>query len=465
MTQQESMHGGRTKVRLVAYAATLALLAGAVFGVGSVGNQAAADSPSSAHASPDRSRGASFERVEGRWIVDLVDDARTRDSARDVARDHGGRVSHLFESVIGGFTFVGPDDRAEELRDDPRVENVNPDLVVEASGEHVPRGVRRIRAWHERRKDAHIDLGVHGNGQNVAILDTGIDVDHPDLAVLAGLGKDCVGGGTVNDQNGHGTHVAGIVGARVNGHGFRGVAPNARVVPVRVLDSGGAGSVSSLICGVNHVTRSVRDGNPHNDLWIANMSLNGRGGPGHCTDGGLREAICRSIQAGVTYTVSAGNNDAPTGHFFPGNYPDVITVSAYTDYDGWPTGAAGCRQLFSRTECDDTLWTRTNYGWQIDVTAPGVLIPSTAVGGGGRVRTGTSHAAPHAAGVAALIRQLRPGWNLYQVRAAMREGGECPDGKRNGQNTVCRDHGRWRSDEDKWTEPLVNAYWAVKPLL
>lgn len=427
--------------------AVWALVVGVLVVPASEADAAAEESPSS-------------ERVQGRWIVDLAEGV----DPEDVARDHGGRVADVFGSVIGGFLFSGPDDRADELRRDSRVENVNPDLLVRAS-ERLPTGVRRILARHGRRPDAH-ELGVTGRGQRVAILDTGIDVDHPDLRVYARIGKDCIGGGLAHDVEGHGTHVAGTVAARVNGHGVIGVAPHATVVPVRVLDARGVGSTSSIICGVNHLTRMANDGDPKNDVLIANMSFNGNGGPGHCDDGGLREAICRSVDAGVVYTASAGNSDGPVGREFPGNmHPHVIAVSAFTDYDGWPNGAAGCKQLFGRTECDDTLWTRSNYGWQVDVTAPGVLIASTAIGGGVEVRTGTSQAAPHAAGVAALIRQLRPNFSPKQVRETLQRGGECPDGNRNGRAGHCKGQGHWRSDHEGFTEPLVNARWTVRPLL
>lgn len=370
----------------------------------------------------------------------------------------------MFESAVRGFLFSGPDDRADELREDPRVRRVHPNLRVRAAAERVPTGIRRVLARHGKRPDAH-ELGVTGDGVRVAVLDTGIDVDHPDLRVNRKLGKDCVGSGRLDDPNGHGTHVAGTIGAIAdNGKGVVGVAPDVQLVPVRVLDSRGGGSTATITCGVDHLTKLANDGNPDNDVLIGNMSLTGKGGSGSCDDGGLRQAVCRSVRAGVVYTAAAGNSDAAVGNFFPANYPEVMAVSAFTDFDGDPGGNAGCRELFNRRECDDTLWTRTNYGWQMALTAPGVQIVSTKAGGGTETRTGTSMAAPHAAGVAALVRQLRPGWSPSDVRDAMQRGGECPDGKRNGRAGICVGQGTWGSDEDDKPEPLTNARWTVAPL-
>lgn len=404
------------------------------------------------------------DRVRGRWIVDLADGVDPSDVAPQVARDHRGRAADIFEDVIGGFLFSGPDSAADALRRDRRVEHVHPDLRVRASVELTPTGVRRIQARHPNRPDAQ-ELMVNGKGVRVAILDTGIDPHHVDLGVSGKLRRDCVGGGALRDPNGHGTHVAGTVSATANGKGVVGVAPNVRLVSVRVLDSRGVGSVSSIICGVNYLTRLATDGGRFNDVLIANMSLNGRGSPGHCNDGGLREAICRSARAGVLYVASAGNSDRHVGHEFPGNYPEVLAVSAYTDFDGWPsTHSRQCRTLFRRRECDDTLWTRSNFGGKIRLTAPGVLIHSTRAGGGKDVRTGTSHSAPHVAGVAALIRELRPDWGPVRMWNHMMETGDCPDGRQNGRAGNCRGQGRWGSDPDGLTEPLVNARRAVAEL-
>lgn len=403
------------------------------------------------------------DRVRGRWIVDLVDGADPSEVGPQVARDHGGHAADVFESVVGGFTFSGSDRAAEALRRDDRVEHVHPDRIVRASAEGIGTGVRRIRARHPNREDAH-NLRVNGKGVRVAILDTGIDTDHRDLRVTGKLGRTCVGGPRLDDPNGHGTHVAGTVGAVVNGVDMAGAAPNVELVSIRVLDSQGVGSTSSIICGVNYLTRLATDDGPFNDVLIANMSLNGSGNMGHCNDGGLREAICRSARAGVLYTAAAGNSDQAVGREFPGNYPEVLAVSAYTDFNGWPGGGAGCRTLFGRTECDDTLWTRSNFGWQIRLTAPGVLIRSTKPGGGTEARTGTSHASPHVAGTAALVRELRPDWSPGRIWHYLQKTGDCPDGRANGRNGICRNQGQWRSDPDGMAEPLVNAWRAVKQL-
>ena len=143
------------------------------------------------------------------------------------------------------------------------------------------------------------------------------------------------------DLNGHGTHVAGTAAAKDNSIGVVGVAPGARLWAVRVLDAGGGGSWSSIICGIDWVTARA------DTIEVANMSLGGSGSEGSCTDHGLREAICRSTAAGVTYVVSAGNAAADAAGFVPATYDEVISVSAIADFDG-QTGRPRCPHLPDR---------------------------------------------------------------------------------------------------------------------
>ena len=124
--------------------------------------------------------------------------------------------------------------------------------------------------------------------------------------------------------------MSGIVAARGdNGIGVVGVAPGATVVPFKVLNDSGSGEWSNLICAVDYLTGLMTDSDPSNDIPIANMSLGDVGSIGTCTDGGIRQAICASVAAGVTYVAAAGNSTVDTSTFIPAAFPEVIAVSAY----------------------------------------------------------------------------------------------------------------------------------------
>jgi subtilisin family serine protease len=230
----------------------------------------------------------------------------------------------------------------------------------------------------------------------VYILDTGIRATHTQFAgrVLPGATAINDGYGT-DDCNGHGTHVSGIVGGSTYG-----VAKSVRLVPVRVLDCGGSGSYSGVIAGVDWVTR--QKALYPNIPMVANMSL---GGSWYWP---LDLAVHRSIEAGVTYTVSAGNSVSNACNYSPADTLSAITVGAMGDYEDpyWPDWDE--RSSFS------------NYGGCVDLFAPGAWIRSSTVSGSSNTASatwsGTSMAAPHAAGVAALYLSLYPAANPMAVR-------------------------------------------------
>jgi subtilisin family serine protease len=226
--------------------------------------------------------------------------------------------------------------------------------------------------------------------------------------------------------------VAGTVAAIANSTGVVGVAPDVTLVPVKVLDAGGSGSFSDIICGVDYVTANA------GSIDVVNMSLGGDDGQGSCNDGFLREAICNSVAAGITYTVAAGNDNEDAERHAPANYPEVITVSALDD----------------RT---NNFASFSNDGSVVDVIAPGVAILSTTRRGGYATMSGTSMAAPHAAGAAALALAAEPGLSPAGVRARLQQTGECPDGTEAGGDGSCSGQGRWDGDGDGLAEPLVHA--------
>ena len=380
------------------------------------------------------------------WIVTLDDDHPSTQHAEALVRRHGGTLRQVYAHALNGFSFRGPEQAAENLQRSPQVRRVEADRPVRAAGADTrPWGIERIEA-----PQAH-DEGHVGDNVNIAILDTGIDPEHPALDV--DLGKNCIDGEQVpTDAHGHGTHVAGTASAQVEEGDFVGAATNATVVPVKVLDDSGGGSWESIICGIDHVTDSL---DTSDSMTVANMSLGGAGSAGEdCESSALRESICKSVEAGVVHVVAAGNDGDDAANSVPAAYPEVITVSAL---DG-----ERCVRVTGggppRTECDESLASFSNYGSAVDLIAPGVDITSTVPDDEYATYSGTSMAAPHVAGVAALMRATNPDLTPDQVRDLLQSTGECPNGDENdAPHGPCSSQGQWWQDPDGIAEPLVNA--------
>jgi subtilisin family serine protease len=343
--------------------------------------------------------------VPGAYIVQVADDADPAAVAAEVARFANGAVGHIYEHALRGFSIHVPEHvRPIELLRQRGVITVEPDLIMYAHAQTLPTGVDRI--------DGELNVTAKINGVDervdvdVAIIDTGIDLDHPDLPPVVG-GRHFFGFLRVrqdddyDDDNGHGTHVAGTVAALDNGIGVVGVAPGARLWAVKVLDANGSGYLSAIAAGVDWVTARA------DMIEVANMSLGGQG-----SSSALRTAIQNCVIAGVDVVVSAGNSSAdiygPDGVFgtsddyIPAAYPEAITVSAMADSDGQPGGVGGSTSYGS----DDSFATFSNYSGAgaIDLLLPGVNILSTYRGGGYATASGTSMSAPHATGLYALAR-------------------------------------------------------------
>jgi subtilisin len=388
--------------RLIALVALAALAAGLV------------PAASPAGAAPSRGRG---------YLVLLRDTevsaAQVGTAATELTRSHRLELTHVYETVVRGFAARVPDAELAALRRDPRVARVEPDRPVEAFADRLPTGVDRIGA----------DSGTEGEpptepGEAVAVIDTGIARDHPDLTVAGGV--NCVGRDRRNwsDGNGHGTHVAGIIGAKRNGKGVVGVAPGTPLYAVKVLDAKGRGSLGTVICGL--------DWTAQRGITVANLSLGARSPgdfPDLCDSSILHLAVCNAAEAGVRIVVAAGNSGTDARNFVPAMYDQVTAVSALVDTDG----CAGGLGSLSPNGPDDTLAIFSSRGAVVDVAAPGVDILSTWKGDRYMVLSGTSMAAPHVAGA------IARGWNGDREPGPARD----PDGDAEGivllsGNTACR---------------------------
>jgi subtilisin family serine protease len=242
----------------------------------------------------------------------------------------------------------------------------------------IPWGVKRLNAA------AAWDYGA-GKGVKVAIIDTGMDFNHPDLAPHYKGGYNAIiSTASPLDDHGHGTHVSGTIGAIKDLAGVVGVAPEADLYAVKVLDKNGSGQYSWIVDGIDWAIA--------NHMQVINMSLGGGSG----TEA-LKQVMIKAEQAGVTVVCAAGNDSGPVN--YPAKYPQAIAVSA--------------------SDNADKIASFSSRGAEILVIAPGVNIYSTRKGGGYTTMSGTSMASPHVAGLAALA--IGAGAkNPAEVRAAFK---------------------------------------------
>ena len=350
------------------------------------------------------------------FIIVYKDNIDVPAKTANLERRHGFTSDFKYQHAIKGFAAILPRPIREKIAKDPDVAFISPDGDAQAiaaeqdvlANETVPTGALRIEtattttAGCEGEEPA--EVCVHQpSGVSVAVIDTGVALTHPDLNVVAGTS--CVRGKKANDDNGHGTHVAGTIAAKNNGSGVIGVAPGTTIYAVKVLDRFGSGTWSQVICGIDWVTaQNLDDTKP--DIKVANLSLGGTGGVTTCDNDALHRAICRSVASGVTYSVAAGNSGTDIAGAVPANFPEVLTVTAMSDNDGKAGGTGGSPTCRSG-ESDDKYATFSNYATSAadqnhTIAAPGVCIRSDWKGGGYNTISGTSMAAPHVAAAVAL---------------------------------------------------------------
>lgn len=322
------------------------------------------------------------ELFMGVYFVSLdAEPAEVVGLAQSISTEFELDILHIYDSASEGFSVRLPHLLVDELKKVEGIDKIllderqdyspkpDPDAEFEYGNDEVTPGIFRIGGPYQ----GGLDLGsVH-----VAVIDTGIDGGHSDLNVVAH--RDVVGDSTPGDAHdgdpqGHGTHVAGTIGALANGEGVAGVAPGVALHSVRVLGSDGSGYYSDIIAGIEYVLE-----NP--DIKVVNMSL---GGPMSSDTDPLRDAIDRLIDAGVIVCIAAGNESQNTQNVAPAGYDSGIIVSAYSVGE------------------DDFAWF-SNFGDEVDIAAPGTSIYSTYPGGGYESLDGTSMATPHVAGAAALF--------------------------------------------------------------
>lgn len=337
-----------------------------------------------------------------RYIVVLNPGSGMPDQvAADIGMRSNGRVGYVYEHALQGFSIMVPRVALQGIARDPRVAFVEKDTPMSIVSQTTPTGIQRTFAAGnpnltiDGADDYRVDV-------DVAVLDTGIDLEHPDLNVAGSTScLNTTGGGprwsrnyycagSGDDDHYHGTHVAGTIGALDNGIGVVGIAPGARLWAVKVLDSAGSGYTSGILAGIDWVVA-------RGDIEVLNMSLGGSG-----VNTAYETAIDSAVENGVVVVVAAGNSDTDASNYSPAFVASAITVSALADFDGAPgaAGTPGCR-----IDQDDTLADFSNYGSPVDIAAPGVCILSTYPLEKGEYATisGTSMAAPHVAGAAALL--------------------------------------------------------------
>jgi subtilisin family serine protease len=328
-------------------------------------------------------------------VVNPLEVARAIDQ-----RQPGLEAGFVYTNALEGFSATIPDDSVAEVRANPNVAYVERDRVVTIARQKPRQKPRQGLPWGIDRVDADISSTKAGNGRglvsnvNAYVIDTGIHA-HRDLNVVNHV--NFAGDGRNYDCDGHGTHVAGTVAAKDDARDVVGAAPGAPLTGVKVLGCDGAGLTSRAIEGIDWVTaNAVRPA-------VANMSLSGP------TSRALDDAVRNSAASGIHYSIAAGNKGADACNYSPasagaGTNNGITTVAATTKADAASASS--------------------NYGSCVDIWAPGENIISTELGGGTTTMSGTSTAAAHVGGGAALYLSWNTNASSATVEGALRSGGK-----------------------------------------
>ncbi|WP_330241280.1 S8 family peptidase [Streptomyces sp. NBC_00525] len=326
--------------------------------------------------------------VAGSYIV-MLD--HTADKEK-LAEEYGGKLKRDYSSAINGFSANGlSETEAKRLAADPAVSKVvqNKKFHIDATQDDPPSwGLDRIDQTETAGDNAYTYPDSAGEGVSAYVIDTGVRTTHEEFGGRATSGYDAVDDDdSADDGNGHGTHVAGTIA----GSSY-GVAKNAEIVAVRVLDDSGSGTTEQVVAGIDWVTEH------HQGPSVANMSLGGG------ADEALDAAVQKAIASGVTFAVAAGNESSDAGQGSPSRVPEAITVASST--------------------VDDQQSSFSNYGPVVDLYAPGSDITSAWNDSdtGSNTISGTSMATPHVVGAAAVYLAGHPDATPAEVAAALTEG-------------------------------------------
>jgi subtilisin family serine protease len=358
-------------------------------------------------------------------------------TAESICNSFGLKFGYIYQHVFKGFSAAIPAQLLNQLRNHPMIDYIEKDIILQANTQTIPTGIKRIGT--ETNTTAAIDGVDQEISVDVAVLDTGIDKDHPDLDVRGGVRffYTMFTDSRYDDDNGHGSHVAGIIGARDNGIGVVGVAPHCRLYAVKVLNSRGSGYLSDIIKGLDWVRERA------GTIEIINMSL---GGTGLST--AYRTAIVNCVKAGIVVVTAAGNESSDVygadGVFgtdddvIPASYPEAAAISSLADSDGKAGGSGPATSFgsddsfasfsnFSRSIPDEIRFVNSP-GLAIDLMLPGVDILSTYKDGAYATMSGTSMASPHAAGLVALYIAKKgrayDAQGVYAIRQALIDAGK-----------------------------------------
>ena len=327
--------------------------------------------------------------ISGSYIVKLTDTEIAAKADQAIAGEYGARIVNEFNS-INAFSVRMSADEAQAMANDPAVEYVQQNLRYTTTGSqsNPPSwGLDRVDQDETTGDNTYNYPDTAGSGVTAFVIDTGVDYANSDFGGRASSGYDAVDhDGDAMDEHGHGTHVAGTIAGDLYG-----LAKDADIVAVRVLDANGSGTTEGVVEGIDWVTQN------HSGPSVANMSLGGG------KDQALDDAVAASIASGVTYGVAAGNDyGADACMSSPAASPDAITVAA--------------------SDNTDALASFSNIGTCVDIIAPGVDIVSDAPGGGSATMSGTSMATPHVVGVAALYLGENPDASPADVATALTDG-------------------------------------------